>query len=78
MMCHDVKALPQFFQAARRGEKTFELRKDDRGYITGDTLWLHEWTPENGYTGEKHVVVIGYILRDFPGLAPGYAILSIR
>ncbi len=37
---HYLKTQPQFFFAVRRGDKNFEVRKDDRAYQAGDTLVL--------------------------------------
>ena len=31
MKTHNLKILPEFFEAVANGMKTFELRKDDRG-----------------------------------------------
>lgn len=80
---HDIKILPQYFCKVRglrcgAGEKNFELRKDDRDYQVGDTVTLHEWEPEKGYTGEQISVVISYVLRDCSeyGLMEGYCILG--
>ena len=36
MKTHDLKILPEYFEAVTSGMKTFELRKDDRGFATGD------------------------------------------
>lgn len=35
MKKHELKILPQYFQAVWSGIKTFELRKDDRDYQLG-------------------------------------------
>jgi len=48
---HDLKCWPEFFRYLWSGEKTFELRVDDRGYRAGDTLLQREWSKKNGYTG---------------------------
>ena len=43
---HEIKCWPEFFQAIWDGHKTFEVRKDDRGYATGDRLLIRELDPE--------------------------------
>lgn len=40
---HHLKTLPVYFDAVKRGDKTFELRKNDRDFQTGDTLVLEEF-----------------------------------
>lgn len=40
---HHLKTLPVYFDAVRRGDKTFEIRKNDRDFQTGDTLVLQEF-----------------------------------
>jgi hypothetical protein len=49
---HEVKILPKYFEEVQSGAKTFEYRKDDRGYKVGDIIRLMEYQPESGnYTG---------------------------
>lgn len=50
-MIHELKTWPEFFDAVKRGEKTFEVRRDDRGFQVGDTLRLVRWQPAKGYAG---------------------------
>lgn len=40
---HDLKTWPVYFERVWQGEKTFEIRLDDRGYQKGDTAVLREW-----------------------------------
>lgn len=68
--------MPEYFQAVIDGRKTFELRRDDRGFSIGDTLALTEWNGSD-YTGREYRCKIDYILKDYTGLNPGYAILGI-
>lgn len=42
---HSLKTWPEPFQALVDGRKTFELRKNDRGFMVGDQLQLREWDP---------------------------------
>ena len=77
MKTHELKILPQYFQAVWDGIKTFEVRKDDRDYQCGDILVLREW--DGKYTGSELDVEVTYILRNASryGLADGYCIMSI-
>lgn len=74
---HRMKAETQYFLRVCAGQKTFEIRIDDRNIQTGDYVQLLEWTPETGYTGaaSRHLH-ISYVLRDIPqyGLEPGHCI----
>ena len=73
---HDLKILPEYFQAVKSGEKTFEIRFNDRNFQKGDMLHLREWDG-NGYTGESIFVEVTYILND-PGFCKdGYVIMAI-
>ena len=74
---HELKILPEYFEAIDEGGKCFELRKDDRGYKVHDTLFLREWDGKH-YTGRKCTRNIAYILRNCPeyGLMDGYCILG--
>jgi hypothetical protein len=45
MTTHELKCWPEFFDAIARGDKTFEVRRYDRGYQCGDLLVLRKWNP---------------------------------
>ena len=45
-MKHELKTWPQYFCRVADGTKTFEVRKNDRGFQQGDTVILKEWSPE--------------------------------
>lgn len=80
-MTHALKCWPEYYEAIEMGEKTFDLRKDDRPYKVSDTVLMQEWDNEQGvYTGKEGAYIITYILRDVPkfGLKSGYAILGIK
>lgn len=51
---HALKVWPEFFDAIESGEKTWEFRRDDRGFRVGDVLELKLWDPNrfpNGAAG---------------------------
>lgn len=78
-MIHDLKILPEYFEAVINNKKTFEIRKDDRNYKVGDCINLQEYNKEIGYTGESVVVRVLYKLNGGSyGLEKGYCILSIE
>lgn len=62
-MIHELKILPEFFTAVKKGKKTFEIRVNDRLYKVNDHLLLKEWTGDD-YTGEEIKVRVKYILAD--------------
>jgi len=61
-MKHELKILPQYFCRVSDGSKTFEVRKNDRGFQQGDTVVLKEWSDEIGYTGKCLSFTIGCVL----------------
>ncbi len=86
-MIHELKTDPDVFDAVDRGDKTFELRKDDRDFAVGDTLRLRQ-TAHTGsemamgapliYTGKTCVRRVTHILRGPRyGLVGGLVILSL-
>jgi hypothetical protein len=81
-MTHERKILPEFLDAVKRGEKTFEVRKEEPGeppFQPGDGLWLRGWTYTLDYTGDEWRGTIGYVLRGEQwGIMPGYAVLGLR
>ena len=75
---HELKTWPEFFQSIADEEKTFEIRRDDRGFRVGDYLLLREWTHDDGYSGRVRLRKVCYVLRDFPGLAEGWVCMGLR
>lgn len=39
-MIHELKILPEYFEAVTSGRKQFEIRKNDRDFKVGDQLIL--------------------------------------
>lgn len=63
MTHHDLKTEGVFFDAVKRGEKTFEVRRNDRFFQLGDTVRLLK------YQGACYVMLDGSLMRTLP---PGY------
>jgi len=84
MTTHELKCWPEPFEAIQRGDKTFELRRDDRGFALGDTLVLREYKPEGGYPGtytgrQTTRSTVTYILHGGRfGLPPDLCVMAIR
>lgn len=80
VVIHRLKILPKYFSDVCAGTKTFELRKNDRGFQVGDILELREWMPKSGYTGNAIRKVVTYILYGgvVGGLDESYVALAIK
>ena len=72
---HHIKLGASFFGEVERGEKTFELRKNDRDYKKGDILEMMEFK-DGKNTGRTVRVLVTYILTEFAGLEEGYCIMG--
>jgi len=79
MKIHRLKILPKYFKEVENGNKTFEIRKNDRGFKVGEILQLLEYDGKE-YTGKVCTREITYILANAPkyGLKKGYVILAIQ
>ena len=74
---HYLKILPEYYRAVERGEKTFEVRLNDRNYQEYDMLHLEEWTSD-GYTGRDIIAEVTYILDDADYCKEVYVIMAIK
>lgn len=74
-MTHKLKTLPEFWDAVKSGEKTFEVRRNDRNFMVGDTLELirHADSDERIITCEITYVLTGGQF----GIEPGYSVLGL-
>lgn len=78
-MIHELKILPEYFNAVVSGEKTFEVRRNDRPFHKGDLLALNEFDIDRKcYTGNSCLVYIDYILNNTDYCKNGYIIMSIK
>jgi ASC-1-like (ASCH) protein len=73
---HRLKTWPEYFEAVLSGKKTFEIRKNDRGFQVNDLLLLQEYNPKTEeYTGRELLVEVTYIT-DF-GQPDNQVVMSI-
>ena len=73
-MNHHLKILPEHYEAVVQGLKLAELRKNDRDYMAGDVLHLHEWKQK--YTGRYASRIVVHVA-DVGEYLPGYVLLSM-
>ena len=82
---HDLKTDPKVFQDVINGNKTFEIRFNDRDFQVGDELILKETKysgeqMKNGnsleFTGRQLIKNVSYVLSGY-GLQDGWVILGI-
>lgn len=61
---HYLKTWPEVFEKVISGEKTFEVRKNDRDFKVGDYVKLQEYSFDSGYSKrETSWFEITYILK---------------
>lgn len=87
MKIHELKTDPEVFQAVLDGAKTYEIRKNDRGFAVGDALLLRETTHTGeaiaagaplAYTGRQFAATVSHVLHGpIYGLVDGWSILSL-
>lgn len=61
MTDHQLKCVPYWFKRIKKGDKSWEIRKNDRDFRVGDWLILFEFNERGitpGYTGESTAVEV--------------------
>ena len=76
MKIHELKILPEYFEAVKTGIKKFECRINDRDYKVGDILDLKEW--DGNYTSNHLRVKVTYMLSDTQYVKNNNVIMSIE
>ena len=76
-MIHELKILPQYFKDVISGEKTFEIRKNDRPFRKGDMLALNEHDG-NAYSGKSCLVYIDYIMDNPEYVKKDMVVMAIK
>lgn len=82
---HFLKTDWHFWRDVAEGDKTFEVRFNDRHFRVGDTLILRDWNDDqqafrHEINGTPEAVVqarVAYILMKFAGLTSGYVCMGL-
>ena len=74
---HQIRLAKTYFDDVANGIKTFELRKNDRGYKVGDILEMMEFA-DGKNTGRTVKVLVTYMLEDYTGIEDGYCIMATK
>lgn len=84
---HKLKTWPAYFDAVKSGAKTFEVRRDDRGFQRGDTVVLQRFDPSGdiwhqySFPDQLETLTfrIGWILTGGQfGIEGGYIVFSLE
>lgn len=86
MRLHRLKTLAPYWERVQSGEKTFEIRKNDRDFQVGDTLELEYYNPDKPiqqgfdyYPTQIILARVNYILSGGKfGLDTDYCIMAIE
>lgn len=74
---HQIRLASMYFDDVISGKKSFELRKNDRGYKEGDFLEMME-LKDGKNTGRTVRVLVTYLLENYTGLEDGYCIMGTK
>lgn len=79
MPTHELKTWPELYDVVVTGRKSFEARRDDRGFAEGDVLHLREYDPgRGGYTGRHTERFVNYVLHGPAfGIEEGHVVMAV-
>jgi hypothetical protein len=78
-MIHYLKILPKYFTRVSNGEKTAEIRINDRDFQAGDDMTLQYYDPEDPKMFNEPIYTeITHVLSECPGIDPGYCMISFK
>ena len=80
---HELKIAKNYADSVYLGDKTFEVRLNDRGFQKGDIVRFHPLSRSGATVDERHPLYdkeyeITYVLGSFYGLAQGYVAFGIK
>ena len=79
MKTHTLKCWTEQFAEVRSGLKTFEFRRNDRGFAVGDVLDLRDFDPVSMmYSGQFELRRVTHILSSGFGVPEGFVVMSME
>lgn len=76
-MIHELKIYSEYFKTVLSGEKTFEIRKNDRPFQKGDLLALNEFDGQY-WTGNSCLVYVDYIFNNPDYVKKDMVVMGIK
>lgn len=76
MKQHQLKTLPEYYEALRTGVKKFEIRKNDRDFKVGDVLLLFKY--ENGVEDKDYCQMFTVTYLTNYAQKKGYVVMGIE
>lgn len=79
-MIHEIKIHEKYADRIITGEKTFEVRINDRDYQVGDLIRFRQVLTDHGsipHAITHNVYAITYMLQSIAGIEPGYCVFGI-
>ena len=74
MKVKTLKTKPKYFEMQLKGQKNFEVRKNDRDFQVGDILCLEEF--DRDYTMRFFHVEVNWVIDDSEYCKDGYVVLG--
>jgi len=81
MIVHRVKIEPRYIERLLSGQKTFEIRKNDRDYQVGDRLSMYPYYPSGTFIHhdtERRNVEADIVYMSTAYQQEGYCVLGIE
>lgn len=80
---HELKIAKDYADSVHFGDKTFEIRLNDRGFQKGDIVRFQPLSKSGASVDTRHPLYnkeyeITYVLGSFYGLAQGYVAFGIK
>lgn len=77
---HELKCWPEYFARIGTGQKTFEIRRNDRDFQVGDILILKEYDPAKGWPdhGSYETIRAEIIYMSSYEQKDGFVVLGIK
>ena len=76
---HEIKIDTKFYARVADGQKTFEIRKNDRDYQVGDVLCMREYDPKGEYyIDHSHMLIANIVYMSTFQQKEGYVVLGIE